>query len=152
VELSEVFVEPMLSNKSSFNRDTEDRKTLFLNDLLKSDLNLLLAGRPEFGKTTILRYAKEFILRQEKHFETKIPVSLRFGDLSKSNVKAIIRHIAKALRQTEMQVESFASLGQLTLLIDDFNDRQDINHEKRVAILRHFLETYPKCRLYTLIK
>lgn len=146
VELDEVFIEPLLSDKSGFDRDTEERKMLHLDDLLKSNVNLFLAGRPEFGKTTILRYAKDFILQHDKHFDTKIPVSLRFGDLPKTNLKTTLRHIAKNLRQPDEVIESYAKLGQLTLLIDDFNDRQHIDHERRVAILREFFNSYPKCR------
>jgi predicted MPP superfamily phosphohydrolase len=146
VELGEVFIEPLLSDKSGFDRDTRDRKTLNLDELLKSKANLLFVGRPEFGKTTILHYAKDFILKNDRYFETNIPVLTKFSDLSKTNLKSTLRHIARALGQSEAAVESFAMLGQLTLLIDDFNDRQDIDHERRVSILRSFFHEYPKCR------
>lgn len=146
VEFGDVFVEPLLSDKSAYDRDTEARKTLCLDDLLRSKSNLLLAGRPEFGKTTILRYARDFILRHDKHFDTQIPVSLKFSDLPKNNPKSTIRCIAKVLGLPDGEIESFAQRGQLALLIDDFNDRQDIDHEKRVATLRDFSQNHSNCR------
>jgi len=146
VELADVFVQPVLTDKTGFDRDTQDRQTLSLDELLKAGSNLLLAGRPEFGKSTILRYARDFILRNDKYFDTNIPVWMRFSDLPKTTTKHVLHHIAKTLQQKDSTVESFAEAGQLTLLVDDFNDRQDLDHEKRVGVLRAFHRTYPKCR------
>jgi hypothetical protein len=44
------------------------------------------------------------------------------------------------------EVEAFAKAGHFALLIDDFNDRQDPNHDRRVAVMRQFFQTYPRCR------
>ena len=110
VEFGDVFVEPLLSDKSAYDRDTEARKTLCLDDLLRSKSNLLLAGRPEFGKTTILRYARDFILRHDKHFDTQIPVSLKFSDLPKNNPKSTIRCIAKVLGLPDGEIDPSRSV------------------------------------------
>ncbi|HEX3799302.1 MAG TPA: metallophosphoesterase [Verrucomicrobiae bacterium] len=146
VELGEVFVDPVLTNKSGFDRDSEDQKTFSLDDLLKSKENLFIAGRPEFGKTTLLRYAKTFILSNDSLYETNVPVEFKFSDIPKGHPKNLIRLVSRIAGQTIEQTEAFASLGQLTLLVDDFNDRQDGDHDKRVSNLKSFYLTYPKCR------
>lgn len=146
VELEDVFVEPLLTNKSGFDRDTEDRKTLHLNDILQSKENYFFAGRPEFGKTTLIKYSRDYILKHDKHFDGNIPVLLNFNDISGNTVKNLTRQMARILGQTEDQTIAFATAGQLTFLVDDFNDRQNLEHEKKVKIIRELYRSYPKCR------
>jgi hypothetical protein len=146
IELQDVFVQPLLTNKSGFDRDTDDRKTHNLEELLKSEKNLLIAGRPEFGKSTIIKYARDFILKHDKFFDSKIPVLVNFKDISNPNVRLFARQVGRLLNQSGEELLKFAARGQLTFLIDDFGDKQDEGYEKKLKMLREFHMSYPQCR------
>jgi len=62
VKLSEIFVEPVITNKSRYDKSEPKLETFKLTDLLSTCENILFFGGKEFGKTTLLNYIKEQVL------------------------------------------------------------------------------------------
>ncbi|MBA3883323.1 MAG: hypothetical protein H0X73_11560 [Chthoniobacterales bacterium] len=148
LKLRDVFVEPIIKDRSSFDRDDDDAGTFTVDDLLRNSDNLVFFGQPEFGKSMLLEYAERFILTTDGCFEGKLPARIKFRDLPKNNFKGISHIVRRALGETvtREQAERYLADGRLILLIDDFNDRNVEGHDARCSMLREFYENYPKCR------
>jgi predicted MPP superfamily phosphohydrolase len=147
VKLSDVFVEPLIYEKSSFDKSENDRKRISVSEILKSGSNVVLFGRREYGKTTLLKYIGSELLKDRKDFESKIPVILNFPSLSKNNVNAIKRSIRESLQGLvdDDKIEKYLVQGNFVILIDDYNDFRDDAREKRSRILMQFYKEYPNC-------
>ncbi len=113
-------------------------------DIVTGDGNVILYAHAEYGRTTLLRELRYQLLVGANNIGfPRLPILIDFNDIG-SNADNMLR-VAKA-RATESpighDVESLLKLGHVCVLIDDviFSD------VKRAAIVRQFVERFPKAR------
>jgi len=149
-KLRDVFVEPLISDYSSYEKEKDEvRKYFNVNDiLLNKDPLIIIYGRKEFGKTTLLKYLQHEILRDEKNYESIIPVFIEYKDLPKNNHLSVKQIIKKALDKelSTEKIERYLKNGNFILLIDDFDYYGVDAREKRKEVFKRICEEYPKCR------
>lgn len=149
VKIENVFVEPLISDTSHFVKHAENKQYFSLKELLKIDNNLIFLGGKEFGKTMLLKYSVKSILSDERTFYNKIPVYIQFSKLRKNNPDSIITYnVLPSLdgNWTKSQVEKHLNQGDIILIIDDYDDHNDSDKEKRKDILLQFYNKYKKCK------
>lgn len=147
IGIYDVFVQPIITDTSNFVNKT-NKQAFDLNDLLAGIDNLIFFGGKESGKTFLLNYIKDEIFRNSK-FEDIIPVYIEFSKLPKNNVTSIIKdNIVPFLEGNceKDKIKKYLDLGKIVIIIDDYNDLNDDDREKRVEVLYEFSKIYPKCR------
>lgn len=148
LSLKDVFVEPVISDTSTYERNSDGAKFFTLSELLQQGGNLAFYGRSEYGKSLLLAQAEARILNGDRAFEGSIPVLLKFEDLPNKNPRGIIHLIRRALGDvlSEEKICEFLEGGVLIVLLDDFNDRRAKDPERKCAVFAEFFCAYPKAR------
>jgi len=147
LQLQEVFIKPFITDSSQYDNAESEPNPLELDSLISSPSNMLFVGRPEYGKTTLLLYIRDYMLRHEREFGDKVPVYLRFDQIPKTNIQHLDRFVARSLPQfSEKEIASLSQKGSFVFLIDDVNDRQDPDREKKGQVLREFVKGHEACR------
>lgn len=146
IDLDDVFVEPILRTTPSFEKDQTKGSEVALQSLIEKDTNFIIAGRTESGKSTILRHISSVILKDESHFGQRVPAYIRFGSLPKADFKKIYKTLAAAIVDTAAHAEQLAKDGKLVILIDDYDDRQDSDYQRKGQVFREFYNHHKTCR------
>lgn len=148
LSLRDVFVEPLIGDTPSFGSESDNAKHYSITELLKGVENLVLFGRPEFGKSLLLGFCETFILTNEALFDDSLPVLLQFDDLPKNNPNGVIHLIRRNLGEhvSEARILRYLERGCMTILLDDFNDVRASDRDKKAAVFAKFYNTFPKCR------
>ena len=147
LKIKDVFVEPMLSDNSIYNKSNQSRKYFKISEILEKNNNIVFFGRKEFGKTTLLEYIGDIILRDESNYEDKIPIYLNFADLPPYNYKSISRLVLGKMHTkcTAEYVDMCLKTGNFVILIDDYDNPSLKDREKKRQCLNEFILTYPHC-------
>ena len=147
--IEDVFVEPIITDHSSFEKNLVDSKIFKIKDLLNKEANIIFFGGKEYGKTILLDHIKSQILSDDVTFHCKIPILLKFSDISKNNPKTIIKLIRDKLSSdiADEDIQELLLQGSILFLIDDFNDPNDDDRERRKQVFLDIYRSYPKCRL-----
>lgn len=152
----ESFIIPELSYNSEYEKETQiDKKrtktkeNVNLDDLCKSDKNILLLGKEEAGKTTILHYITKHFL-SNFHFFKKVPIVLNISQIDFSGKSIIERAILKFISEYCDETHSF-SKQQITKLLESglfiiMFDDLDLTNEHQLEIVNQFIKNYPKNR------
>lgn len=143
-KLDQLFVFPTISEVPEglimdFEKSSNDN--VHPNDIIIGKDNLLLVGRKEIGKTTILKYICNHYLNSMNNF---IPVIINFNDIPKgSNVinKSIYNFFIE-YNINDFDLEYLLSNGHIVLLIDDFC----LNNKKNIERFMAFSKKYPNVR------
>lgn len=153
ITLSEVFVEPILSDRSSFDKDVEMANYFPLSKIIDDNKNILFISKKEYGKTTLLKHIKNTILNDEENFADKLPVYIEFSKLPKNNYKSITKVIQESLSNdlTKEEIKSYLNDGVFVFIIDDYDDFNDDFREKRKQTLFDLNRAYNKCRYFITI-
>lgn len=146
IDLDEVFVEPILRTTPSFEKDQTKGAEVALPSIINKDNNFIIAGRTESGKSTILRHISSVILKDESHFGQKVPAYIRFGSLPKADYRKVYKVIASVIVDTASHAEQLAIDGNLVILIDDYDDRQDPDYQRKNQVFREFYNRHKGCR------
>jgi hypothetical protein len=149
ITIEDVYVDPIINERSSYDKTTDEKKSIGIDEALKQQDNILIFGRREYGKTSLLLHIQQAILKDSIRFEKKIPVFLTFNLIPKNNYRSIVRNIIASLDKSldEDQVEKHLIKGNFIILIDDYDDFRDSFREKRIAVLNQFHKAYPDCQL-----
>jgi hypothetical protein len=148
VSLNDVFVEPIISEKPSLETSDDGRKKISSKEILEADQNTLVLGRKEYGKSTFLRYLQGEFLKDDRHFEHRIPVLISFSRIPKNNIHAIKKIIRESLGGilNDDVIEKYLINGNFVFLIDDINDLRDDARNRRIRTLIQFHKLYATCR------
>jgi len=148
VKLSEIFVEPVITNKSRYDKSEPKLETFKLADLLSKHENILFFGGKEFGKTTLLNYIKDQVLSNDGVFASQLPIFINFREIPKRNPLSIAVVASKAIDSivTRSEMEKYLIEGNIIFLIDDYDDIDDVAREKRKSVLAEIYKLYPTCR------
>jgi NACHT domain./Calcineurin-like phosphoesterase. len=148
VRLKDVFVAPMISDKSSFDKEVQDRSYFDLSKILQKKDNIIFFSRKEYGKTMLLRHVQAEMFRDDTCFFNVIPVPIAFSQLPKNNYKSITNVIKRELDYTlsDEKIEIYLKDGNFVFLVDDFDDYTDDDRDKKKNIFYSICDAFPKCR------
>lgn len=150
-DYSQVIVEPVLGEKSEYVKENgadEETREVNIRDIVSSNENILLIGKKESGKTTILQQiGLSYINEYEKR--KIIPIHIDMKYLTKGNNKILnstIRffqdNIIDNASISKQQIKEILDDGGVVFLIDNVNTN-DSNH---TAWLTKFISEYNRNR------
>lgn len=113
-------------------------------DLVSGDANLILYGKAEYGRTTLLQELRYRLLADADVIRfPRLPVFIDFGDIG-ANAENMLRKAKGEAEATpdDNDLESLLKLGHACVLVDDvvFDDA------RRMRVLREFVSRFPKAR------
>ena len=144
--LNEIFVPPVFSLNAELSDDPStgsgNGKELGWTDFVLSTENHLLRGRPEYGKTSVLRelnYELSSSIVARAH--PKIPILIRFSDIPETLNKfsGVLRASIPECPSNSFSFSQLAEDGYLCILIDDI----EFHDAKRISTLSAFMKQYP---------
>lgn len=151
-KVTDFFVEPTIYEKSEYERSEIRRKEnkketpILLNDLIKSSDNILVIGKKESGKTTVLQ---KFGIWYTGYENEKIPIYIDMLKVGKGQERIlkvcqnfIFNNMSDEIPITKEQVHNILSNGQAACLFDNVNIANS-NHIKWIQI---FVKEYSKNR------
>lgn len=113
-------------------------------EISNGDANLILYGRAEYGRTTILKELRyRCLVDADRAKFPRLPVLLDFSDIS-ANVENMLRKVrGNAEHHPEgNEIESLLELGHACVLVDDVH----FSDSARMRVLRGFVDRYPKAQ------
>lgn len=153
--LVDVFVEPILSLDSEYK--TKSKKTISLKDddthgtetsdrfinlaeIMDSPENILVVGRKESGKTSLLRYVQAKYL--ERDVNAKVPIYVNLIDLppGKDKIEKLIRNTVLLFELSLEEINRQLSDGNCVLLIDSV----DFDNSRCIDAIKEFFAKYPQ--------
>ena len=114
------------------------------NDVFKSDFNLILYAKAEYGRTTLLRELRYKLLNEAADVRfPRLPILIDFGDIS-ANVDNMLRKVRACAEKApdENDIDSLLTLGYAFIMVDDVQ----FADTRRMKILREFIGRFPKAR------
>lgn len=148
----ESFIPPVFSRYSEYEKETsfdenDDEKELTLEQICNEQKNILLLGKKEIGKTTILHYiAKHCISNFNVLHSVPIIIDCSHIDYTGKDVviRAALRYISDFCSEnasfSQNNVRTLFEAGLCTVLFDNF----EIVNENQLLKINDFLSTYPK--------
>lgn len=145
--ICELFVPPTMYKYKAVEQNEDGQITadeqfpVSLSGILASKANHVIHGRPEYGKTTLL---KQIALQQLRSCgsaeQITMPILIDYQELKPA--KDVLRPFRAALlsEPEDFSIKQLAEEGLLTLLIDDV----DFNDKKRLQVLFKLINDYPR--------
>lgn len=153
--LEQVFVEPILSEQSEYIKESNNGKDqVSLEEIVDSNDNVILLGKKESGKTTLLQ--KIGLLYIEKYEEYGIiPIHIDMRQLPKKKDKLINATIFFIMNNIfddaiikKEKVKELVYEGKLVFLIDNI----DISNDIQINMLTDFINNNKDNRFFLTIK
>ncbi|MFK4259847.1 metallophosphoesterase family protein [Agrobacterium tumefaciens] len=113
-------------------------------EISNGDSNLILYGRAEYGRTTLLKVLRYRCLADAHTAKfPRLPVMLDFSDIS-ANVDNMLRKVrgSAELLPEGNDIDSLLELGYACVLVDDVH----FSDTTRMRILRGFVDRFPKAQ------
>ena len=150
--IDDFFVDPIIYEKSEYERKEIDRKRgerpeqIFLEELFKMSDNILIIGKKESGKTTILN---KFGAYYSETYNTLIPVYVDMMQLNKGNNRIleacqsfIFRNMSEDVSVSKEQIKDLLLNGKTICIIDNFN----ISSTDHILWIKDFTSKFSKNR------
>nr|WP_269147943.1 metallophosphoesterase [Sporomusa sphaeroides] len=148
-KFEELFVSQPLSKQSEYQKEEEDQQEhVDIDDLIRGNENLVLLGKKELGKSTILnyitlKYLSEFGERKKIPFIIDLKKRLQgIEPIEKSMQSFVSKHTLPEEYLTVEQIKQLLNAGQCVVQFDNYDYYQPKQHE----YLRAFTLTYPTNR------
>jgi predicted phosphodiesterase len=150
ITLHDIFVEPRLSKESEYTRLTfkdpdphkhSESEYCSLHDLLESEKNLLILGKKESGKTTLLNYIVQLYTRQDVESAQRVPLMINHDQLPQGKnkiLKALKNYLADL--DVDFDPKPYLRRGECIILVDDLKP----NNRKSLDALKKFIIQYPE--------
>lgn len=152
----ESFIIPEFKKHSEYEKETkyehepaDDKETITLEDICRGKQNVLLLGKKEIGKTTILHYITKYCFANFNNLTTvPIIVNTLYVDYAGKNVitRAIHKYINDYCDGSHSfsmdDVEKLLNAGLCTIMFDDF----ETVGERELGKINEFLHNYPRNR------
>lgn len=146
-DVNEIFVAPPMHTEFEIKNKEDEapqiiEKDLDFSTLVSSKENYLIYGKPEYGKTTLLRQVATALLRADLDAPT-VPVVIPFASIREGTdrIEALIRAELPEMPDG-CGVKQVLQEGLGTVLIDDVN----FTDRGRYNVLLAFVKAYPKSR------
>ena len=146
------FVEPVIYEKSEYERTESSRKeekeetSIPLKDLISCHDNVLLLGKKECGKTTILQ---RFGISYTNAESDKIPIYIDMLNLGKGKERIlnacqnfIFNNVSPEIPIKKQQIENMFLTGKIICLFDNVN----ISNADHVMWIQTFVNEFPRNR------
>lgn len=154
--IRQILVEPVLSEKSEYVKENGDveSKEVSIHNLMNINDNILLIGKKETGKTTILQ---QLGLRYIEEYNSKgiVPIYVNMKYLPKganrlvnSTIQFVQTHILDNEAISKKDIVDILSAGKMVFLIDNVKT-EDANHAKWI---QEFIGTYKSNRFILTIE
>lgn len=155
----EAFIQPILSKYSEYEKETQfeqevdesddEKEKITLNDLCASNNNILLLGRKEIGKTTLLHYmVKYYINNFDVITSVPIIVDCLYANYKGKNpierecLRFVSEHCDNDSSFSLADIITLLSSGRGVVMFDNFETVE----EKQLNIINDFLKAYPNNR------
>lgn len=151
-KIGDFFVEPTIFEKSEYERTELNRKEnkkeapIPLIDLINDSDNILIIGKKECGKTTVLQ---RFGISHTSSESEQIPVYIDMMKLNKGHDRVLIacqnfifNNMSFDVPVTKNQVQNMLSNGKLICLFDNVN----ISSADHIAWIQAFTKVFPNNR------
>lgn len=152
----ESFIIPEFKKHSEYEKETkydheptDDEDIITLEDICRGKHNLLLLGKKEIGKTTVLHYITKYSLSNFNSLLTvPVIVNTLYIDYAGKNVitRAIHKYINEYCDESTSfsvdDVERLLKAGLCTIMFDDF----ETAGERELSKINEFLAAYPQNR------
>ncbi len=150
--LSEVYVEPVISNQPENLKYKEDVKEEQKNisfysakELVQSNENYILYARKEYGKTSLLQKVAIECIESREGETLSVPFLINFKELKvgKNQIqKALKQSVHPAELPEQLNLDKILKLGMATIIIDDLHNK-DTN---KLNMLTKFMDEYKNNR------
>ena len=143
IAIEEVFVEPVLSEKSEYVSESSGKgENIGLDELLEDTNNVILLGKKESGKTTILQQIGLKYIDKYSELEI-IPIHIDMRYLPKKSDKltnAVIYFVMKNMFDDatirKEKIKELIDSGKIVFLIDNI----DISNANHTVLLSKFIK------------
>lgn len=153
--IEEVFVEPVLSGESEYVLESSGKgETIGLDELLDDTNNVILLGKKESGKTTLLQQiGLKYIDKYNELEIIPIYIDMRYlprksDKLTNASVYFIMRNMFDDATIRKEKVRELIDSGKVVFLIDDI-DISNVNH---TVMLSKFIDEKCKNRFILTMK
>lgn len=152
----ESFIIPEFKKYSEYEKETkqdhessDDEEIITLEDICRGKQNLLLLGKKESGKTTVLHYITKYDLANFNSLMT-VPVIVNTLHVDYAGKNVITRAIHKYINQycdesssfSVADIEKLLKAGLCTIMFDDF----EMAENREVKKINEFIDAYPNNR------
>ncbi|MCF6177330.1 MAG: metallophosphoesterase [Victivallaceae bacterium] len=136
-KLREIFVMPKLTNTpESFAGPSKTYNSL--ESLINAHKRILIVGRKETGKTTLInRIFTE--ISGASHIYQQIPIYLDFNDIAKKKITTLIRHF---LNIGANKAKELLDNSKIILLIDNIIENESKESQLGIKALNDFIQKY----------
>lgn len=153
--IEEVFVEPVLSEKSEYVSESSGKcENIGLDELLDDTSNVILLGKKESGKTTLLQQiGLRYIDKYNESEIIPIHIDMRYlpnkqDKLTNAAVYFVMRNMFDDATIKKDKVKEFIENGKVVFLIDNI----DISNTKHTVMVSKFIEEKCKNRFILTMK
>lgn len=153
--LSDIFVEPILSEESEYMKEKgENTEQITLEQLIKENENTILLGKKESGKTTLLQ--KIGLLYIDKYEDKRIiPIYIDMRQLPKKDDKLtnatiyfVMNNMFDEANINKAKVKELIKTGKFVFLIDNI----DISDDLHTRMLTKFIQDNKENRFFLTVK
>ncbi len=151
-KIDDFFVEPIFLEKTeyvhtkSLERGQKTEVPISLSELMQDADNILIIGKKEFGKTTVLQRFGIFYANND---DMLIPIYIDMKKLTKGKDRILIacqnfifNNVSLDMPITKEQVQNLLTSGKVVCLFDNLNI-SNVNH---ITVIKAFTQLYPNNR------
>lgn len=138
-EIDEIFVKPPLSYEAEIQAVSKSEKTQFIDidKLINERKNLLIIGKRESGKSTLIDYIGKKYFENSDPLKTKVPFQINYRNMSSGGNQILKEMHGFYIDANEkLDVTGLLKDGKCTILFDDFA----FIGQKKFQMLSKFLE------------
>lgn len=152
--IRKTLVEPVLADNSEYVKENEGTEEINIIKIVESIENIILIGKKESGKTTILqqiglRYIDEHEFRGVLPIYINMKYLLRGTDkLLSSAICFVMNNILDEISTNKREIKEMISNGQIVFLIDNVNT----NNAEHTILLSKFIKEYSNNRFILTIE
>lgn len=153
--ISQILVDPVLSSKSEYMKeDEDDTKKICINNILEENDNIILIGKKETGKTTVLQQiGLKYIYEYKTHGLFPVYINMKYlpkgeNRLLKSAIQFIQNNILDNEAISKQDIINLITSGQMVFLIDNV----DINRNDHTKWIEKFNNAYKENRFIMTIE
>jgi len=142
--IRELFVIPIIQTTSVDgelgNLEASKSETVSIEDVMRNGKNIVLYGRKESGKTTLINFLAIESLPGGRYFNGRLPLCVQYSDIGRTpfTVLEAIRKSSGAAVEIN-QIRAALKTKNALLLVDDL----DVDDKERTDVFRKFITEYP---------
>ncbi|MDD6626887.1 MAG: metallophosphoesterase [Lachnospiraceae bacterium] len=148
MDITEVFIDPILSEESEYMKEKqEDNSEVEFSDVVYSDDNIILIGKKESGRTTILqKIGLTYLEEYEKRECIPVYIDMRYISKKSTSSEKILNEVINFVERN-MYDNAYINKTHIKRLIKDGKivflfDNIDISEKNHTLLLQNFIRDY----------